>query len=111
MCRGLPKIKKSGVLSRFFYFVNSDLKYSSYSSSVRFGSLFFFAMQHLFSFERSMPYPSAFYSVLSAMTGSFFAAAAAGMSPEMSVSATLMSTMIPAVRMGSEAIPEIPERE
>ena len=34
-----------------------------------------------------------FYSVRSAITGSFFAAAEAGMSPEMSVSTTLMRIM------------------
>ncbi len=103
--------KKNRELFPIFYFVKSDLRYSSYSSSVSFGSFFFFAMQHLFAFERSMPYRPVFYSVRSAITGSFLAAADAGMRPEMSVRTTLMSTMIPAVRMGREAMPAMPERE
>ena len=51
------------------------------------------------------------YSVRSAMTGSFFAADCAGMSPEMSVSTMLMATIMRAVVNGSAAIPEMPARE
>ncbi len=96
--------KKSGIAPRSFYLRNSDFRYSSYSSSVRFGSFFFFAIAHLSPFERSMPDRARFYSVRSAMTGSFFAAAEAGMSPEMRVSTTLTSTMTIACHQGSAAI-------
>ena len=48
------------------------------------------------------------YSVLSAITGSFFAATLAGISPEISVSTTLTVTMTSAATGESAASPAIP---
>lgn len=93
------------------YFCKRDLKYASYSSSVSLGTFCFFAITHLArSFSTSMPLSAQDYSVRSAMTGSFFAAADAGMSPEMSVSATETHTMMNAVSGCRAAMPEMPVR-
>ena len=91
----------------FRYFFKSFLKYASYSSSVSLRMGFFFAISRL---EGSMGVFSPFYSVRSAMTGSFFAADCAGMSPEMSVKTTLTHTMMNAVETGSVAMPAMPVR-
>ena len=48
------------------------------------------------------------YSVLRAITGSFLAAAEAGIRPDTRVSATLTQTIIIACHMGSAARPEMP---
>ncbi len=58
----------------------------------------------------SIPLLFLFYSVRSAMTGSFFAAAEAGISPEIRVSITLTSTITSADDTGSAASPAIPVR-
>ena len=71
----------------------------------------FFFMPHPSAFSYSMGEARKSYSVRSAITGSFRAAACAGMSPEMRVSATLTHTMIKAVSGGSDAMPAIPESE
>ena len=96
---------------RFFdHFFNRSFRYFSYSSSVSLGILFFFAICASLVFSK-YGHGEKFYSVRSAMTGSFFAAACAGMSPEMSVSATLTHTMMKAVSGGSVAMPAIPDSE
>ena len=58
-----------------------------------------------------MPRAVAFYSVRNAITGSFFAAAEAGINPETSVSNTLISTITSADVTGSAASPAIPVSE
>ena len=50
------------------------------------------------------------YSVLSAITGSFFAAAEAGTSPLIEVKITLITIMATALPIGREASVEIPVR-
>ena len=102
--------KNRHICDGFCHFFIKFRRYFSYSSSVRFGIFFFFAISTSRIFQ-SMPMPCFFYSVRSAMTGSFFAAACAGMRPEMSVSATLTQTMTNAVSGGSIAMPAIPESE
>lgn len=93
-----------------YYFFSKSLTYFSYSSSVSFFTFFF--MVHLAKGSTTiMDDVPQIYSVRSAMTGSFFAADCAGMSPEMSVSTMLMATIMRAVVNGSAAIPEIPARE
>ena len=95
---------------RFLYsLLSKSFTYCSYSSSVSLDTLSFFAIHP--PLRVSMDAFPLFYSVRSAMTGSFFAAADAGMRPEISVNTTLMTTMMIADTGESEAIPPIPERE
>ena len=95
-----------------FHFPRSFLIYLSYSSSVSFLTFFFAIGAPLWScLSTIMDGFCKDYSVRRAMTGSFFAADCAGMSPETSVSTTLTSTMMNAVPTGSAAMPAMPASE
>ncbi len=91
------------------HFFKRCLRYSSYSSSVIAFTLFFFAMgkPRRLDYRKYSP-RRGIYSVRRAMTGSFFAAFDAGMSPEMRVRATLTQIMMNAVSGCSEAMPAMP---